>query len=63
MNREEYKRLIKITEEKKNRLLMNIGNPKISKKLVYHYLDKYNALLLDLYTKYEEINIINRKIP
>lgn len=52
MNKEDYRKLIEIVEEKKNELI----NKKtfFSKKLIFYYLNKYDALLLELYAKYEK---------
>lgn len=46
----DIKILIKMVEEKRNKLLKN---KYISKKIKKEYFNKYNELLLDLYTKYE----------
>lgn len=57
----EYKELIRIVEDKRNRLYRNFKESIISKKIYIEYLNKYDDLLLDLYTKYENYLTINYK--
>lgn len=57
----EYKELIRIVEDKRNRLYRSFKESIISKKTFIEYLNKYDELLLDLYTKYENYLTINYK--
>ena len=57
----EYKELIRIVEDKRNMLYRNFKESIISKKTFIEYLNKYDELLLDLYTKYENYLTINYK--
>lgn len=52
----EYLILIKIVEQKRNKLISKRNNKFVSKSLVNKYLNKYNELLLKLYSKYIDNN-------
>lgn len=52
MGKKEYFYLIKLVEERRKELISKLDRPFCSKKLIYFYLNKYDNLLFDLYTKY-----------
>lgn len=52
MEMKEYFYLIKLVEERRKELISKLDNPFCSKKFIYFYLNKYDNLLLKLYTKY-----------
>lgn len=56
----DYKDLIKEIELKRNKLYLDYKKTIIFKKIYKIYLNKYDELLMDLYTKYESI-ITNNK--
>ena len=51
----EYKELIKLVEDERNKLFSEYKKTNISKSIFEVYLNKYDELLFDLYTKYENI--------
>ena len=50
----EYKNLIKLVEDKRNKVYKQFKKSKIFKKKYMVYINKYDVLLLELYTKYEK---------
>ena len=56
----EYKYLIQLVENKRNALYKQYKKSLIFKKIYINYLNKYDALLLDLYIKYEKYLTINK---
>ena len=50
----EYKELIKIVEDKRLNIFRKYKNAIFFKKFYKYYLNKYDELLLELYTYYEK---------
>ena len=48
-----YKDLIKIVEQKRNQLYIEYKKTIFFKKKIKEYINKYDSLLIDLYTKYQ----------
>jgi hypothetical protein len=55
----DYKKLIEQIEKKRNILLKIYKSSMFSKKIIKKYLNKYDELLLNMYTKYE-LNLENK---
>lgn len=51
--KKDYKELIKLVEERKKELNKQLNKTIFFKKRIYNVINKYDALLLKLYSKYE----------
>ena len=49
----DYKELIKIVEEKRNKTYIEYEKSIFNRKQLLEYINKYDSLLLELYTKYQ----------
>lgn len=54
MSKNEYAYLIKLVEDNRRKLINDLNKGIYSKKIIYIYLNKYDNLLLKLYSKYGE---------
>ena len=53
MSNNYYKKIIELVEKKRNNLFKIYNNRIFLKKIINKYLNKYDELLLELYSQYE----------
>jgi hypothetical protein len=49
----DYKEIIKMVETKRNEVYLEYEKSIFNRKQIMKYINKYDSLLIDLYTKYQ----------